>query len=320
MPAETVYQYPPELLNLLVQTIPRLCRSKQEVITFFTGAGVAGKHLADLRQIIAADKASITKFEIVRRVLERINAAGDVSLRARREVLKRVTEFEAFATCWPDDQLEAKGLVAEIHRVIGVKDSFTRMSTERDKEHQRHQRDHETKIAALQKKRDLREQIRKELFAQFAEQNAHKRGKVLEGILNRLFAVEEISIREAFALCGDEGEGIVEQIDGVIELDGHVYLVEMKWWNKPLGRSEVSPHLVKLFSRSEARGIFIASSGYTDPAVTTCKDALSMKLVVLCGLDEIVQILDTEASLRELLKEKIHAAVVDKNPHHRRAS
>jgi len=36
--------------------------------------------------------------------------------------------------------------------------------------------------------------------------------------------------------------------------------------------------------------------------------------VILCKLEEIVQLLDSEASLRALLKDKVHAAVVEKNP------
>jgi restriction system protein len=48
----------------------------------------------------------------------------------------------------------------------------------------------------------------------------YRRGKLFESVLNRLFAAESILIREAFTLVGDEGEGVVEQIDGAIELDG----------------------------------------------------------------------------------------------------
>lgn len=33
------YHYPPELLSLLVDTIPLLCRSKNDVVVFFRGAG-----------------------------------------------------------------------------------------------------------------------------------------------------------------------------------------------------------------------------------------------------------------------------------------
>jgi hypothetical protein len=92
------------------------------------------------------------------------------------------------------------------------------------------------------------------LFALFAMTDAQKRGKALESILNRLFANYGIAVREAFTVAGPDGEGVVEQIDGAVELDGHLYLVEMKWWDKPLGRAEVSPHLVRVFSRAAAGG------------------------------------------------------------------
>ena len=45
----------------------------------------------------------------------------------RRELLKRVVEFENFSTCCPEDRLEAQDLVSQIRSVINVKDSFTRM-------------------------------------------------------------------------------------------------------------------------------------------------------------------------------------------------
>jgi len=41
-------------------------------------------------------------------------------------------------------------------------------------------------------------------------------------------------------LKGDEGQGIIEQIDGAVEIDGVLYLVEMKWWDKPIGRPEIA--------------------------------------------------------------------------------
>jgi restriction system protein len=317
---DAAYHFTPDLLNLLVQTIPRLCRSKNDVLMFLRSSGVPARHVGDLAAIVQRDKDSITKYELVRRVLERINSEGDATLAARREVIKRVVEFEDFSSCWPNDLLEAQGLVAQIRRVVNVKDSFTRMNIEREKERQQRQKTHEAKIAKIQRRNDERAAIRKDLFALFAETNPQKRGKALEGILNRLFKVEEILIHEAFTLRGHEGEGIVEQIDGVIEMDGHVYLVEMKWWSEPLGVGDVSSHIVRLFGRGDARGIFISSSGYTEPAVTTCKDALHQKVVVLCKLEEIVQLLDSEASLCALLKDKVHAAIVEKNPLFSKAS
>jgi len=114
---------------------------------------------------------------------------------------------------------------------------------------------------------------------------------------------------------GETGEGIVEQIDGVIELKGVLHFVEMKWYQKPLGRAEISEHLVRLMSRAEARGIFIAAAEYTEPAIYTAREFLQHKVVGLANLQEIVQLLEQQADLTEFLLKKIHAAQIHKNPY-----
>lgn len=303
-------------MNLLIQTIPRICRSKRDVLLFFKGAGVNHELTNDLDVQLKIDKAGIYKHEIARIILTRLNEKGEATLRERREILKRITEFEDFSTCWPKDQLEAKGLVAEIRRVINVKDSFTRMNQEREAEQKKRQAEQQAKMAEAQKQKTKLAAVRRDIFDLFGESNSQKRGKALEDILSRLFEASGILVREAFTLKGSQGEGIVEQIDGVVEIEGALYLVEVKWWNEPLGVGEVSHHLVRLFNRGQARGIIISESGYTEPAITTCKEALSSIVVVLCKLEEIVLLLEQEKDLRAFLKAKINAAVIDKNPMH----
>ena len=92
---------------------------------------------------------------------------------------------------------------------------------------------------------------------------------------------------EAITLKGDEGQGIAEQIDGVVELKG-LFLAEMKWEAEPLGRDKIASHLVRVFNRSLAGGLFISYSGYTPAAIQDCKDALREKAIVLCELAELV--------------------------------
>ena len=41
--------------------------------------------------------------------------------------LKRITELEDFSTCWPKDEWVAKAYVAEIKRIVDIKDLFTRI-------------------------------------------------------------------------------------------------------------------------------------------------------------------------------------------------
>ncbi|MEI6521500.1 MAG: restriction endonuclease, partial [bacterium] len=124
-----------------------------------------------------------------------------------------------------------------------------------------------------------------------------------------------ILIREAFVVVSQEGEGIIEQIDGVISIDGMLYLVEIKWWKDPVGRPEVSEHLVRLFTRDGVGGIFISASDYTKAAVTTCKEVLAQRTITLCTLHEVVNILQEGGNLLEFLRKKLEIARIEKNPY-----
>lgn len=106
----------------------------------------------------------------------------------------------------------------------------------------------------------------------------------------------------------------MEQIDGVIELDGHLYLVEIKWYSDRLGRQEVSPMLVTAFTRAEARALIISASGFTSAAIAECRNALAQKVVVLAQLQEIVVLLENGRDLRGWLREKARAAQVEREP------
>ncbi|KVE39679.1 hypothetical protein [Burkholderia sp. BDU5] len=63
------FHYPPELFELLVETIARLSRAKKGVVLFLRGAGVADEDLAEVERTVATNPDSIKKFEIVRMVL-----------------------------------------------------------------------------------------------------------------------------------------------------------------------------------------------------------------------------------------------------------
>ncbi len=310
------YHYPPEVLNLLVDTIPLLCKSKNDVLVFFRGAGVPDSVMSDLASRVRLDKVNINKYEIARTIIQRINEKGDSALRTRREVVKRVVEFEDFSTCWPSDQLKAKGLVSELRRVVNVKDSFTRMSQEREREKQKRTSAKEAEIAEKKQKTRNIEKVKVDLYALFTLENEpQKRGKHLEAVLNSLFSAYGILIKEDFKRIDPDGAGIIEQIDGVIEISGHIYLVEMKWVKGPIGVDKISQHLVRVYGRPDARGLFIASDGYADTTIAQCREALSQKVFVLISLQELVRLLERQGDLVQLLKDKVIAATVDKNPY-----
>lgn len=309
------YHYPPELTQLLIDTIPLLCRSKNDVLVFFRGAGTPDEFLSDLQVRLARDRSSVNKYEIARTTIERLNSRGDSCLRQRRELLKRVVEFEDFSTCWPNDQLKAKGLVGEVRRVINVKDSFTRINKEREAEREQRLRSVAEQRGKEAQQRALIQEAKSDLYALFGlEDKPQERGILLEKALNGLFAACGILIKENFKRRDPDNAKVIEQIDGVIELDGKLYLVEMKWVAERIGVDLIAQHLVRLFSRADARGLFISTNGFAETAISQCREALGQKVISLCGLDEIIAVLEAEASLEELLRKKIRTAELEKEP------
>jgi len=316
MTADITYHYPPELFNLLVDVIPLLNKTKKDLLLFFRGAGVADAMLRDLQQQLKSDPKNIGKFEIARTVLRRLNDRGEATLRERREVLRRVVEFTNFDACWPDDQLKAKGAVAGVRDIVNQKDSFTRMNQAREEERQARLAVTDKERRAKQERAAKIESAKQDFYALFgAALTPQQRGKQLETALNNLFGAFDISVQEAFHLVGDRGEGIVEQVDGVVELKGALYFVEMKWYKYPVGKAQVSEHLVRLMGRDQARGLFISASDFTDPAIHTSRGFLQHKLVALCHLQEIVLVLDRQYDLPDFLNQKIQAAIIHKNPY-----
>ncbi len=311
---DQTYHYPPELLEMLTEAIPCLFKSKQAVIDFFHGAATPAPFLAEWQSKVQADRDSVKKHEIARDVLRRLNEGGDKTLAQRREVIKRISEIEDFSTCWDSDRLKAQGLIAQIRHVVNVKDSFTRMNIERERERKQRQTVYTASIQAKQKEAEEHAAIKDSLYKLFGETDPYKRGKRLEGILNSLFSFAGFLVREAFTLKGAEGQGIIEQIDGAVEIDGMLYLVEMKWWDKPIGRQEIAPHFVSVYGRGNVGGIFISYSGFSPAAIEDAKTGLTQKVFVLTELQEIIQVIDREANLTAFFKEKINRAKSDRNP------
>jgi restriction system protein len=313
---DITFHYPPELLNLLNDALPKLCKSKRDLLLFFQGAGIGKELLAPYESLLRNSKNDFKKYPVTREMLAKLNELGERSLRERREILKRITEFQDFSVCWEADQAPARGLVAQIRDLVNVKDSFTRMNIEREQERKARLAEQGAHLAAGKERKAKLAKVKSQLFGLFAEADAQRRGKALEGVLNSLFAAYGILVKEAFTVKGRCGEGVIEQIDGLIEVDGQLYLVELKWWNSALGTAEVSPHLVRVFGRGgQARGLFISYSEFTAPAITTCRDALAGgAVVVLSKLQEIVELLDREADIKNWLKAKVTAAIADKNP------
>lgn len=311
-----VYHFPPELFQQLVDVLPLLTKSKKDLVLFFRGAGMTPSMTVDIDEALAADRSSLNKYDITRQLLTQLNEAGDAALTVRRQLVRRVVEFEDFSRCYENNALQARGLVAEIQRVVNVKDSFTRMNQARERAEQEVQAAHTVqREAELKARKDRQARIaaaKEELFALFTEGDPHRRGKAVESALNHLFAAYDILVAEDFRRKGVAGEGVLEQIDGVIEVDKDLFLVEMKWWAENLSGEVLSSHVSRLMMRAGVSGLYISSSDYTASALELANDVLQQRVLVLCTLQEIVALLEREGDLADFIRAKVRAAKLNR--------
>jgi len=205
------YHYPPDVFNLLVDTIPLLCKGKNDVLLFLRGAGVPVDDLAAMTARVCADRTSVSKYDIVRHVLEKTNRRGDSGLTARRKVIKRVVEFEEFSMCWEGDVYKAKAEGGDLARVVNVKDSFTRMNQQRKAAQAEVTANARAEREAVAERRRKIGEVRDRLNALFGmDAEPHKRGNLLEGVMDDLFRVYGIHVKEDFRRYDPGGTVVVE--------------------------------------------------------------------------------------------------------------
>lgn len=133
--------------------------------------------------------------------------------------------------------------------------------------------------------------------------------------MGNYFKTFEILVKEDFRRTGESGEGIIEQVDGIVEVDNQIYFVEMKWKKDAISNSDVYQHLGRINYRANARGIFISASGYTSSAIVAAKESLVNNTFVMFDLEEFVKILESEIDFPAYLRLKIQTAIIEKNPY-----
>lgn len=147
----------------------------------------------------------------------------------------------------------------------------------------------------------------------FSIQNPQTRGKELENVLNSIFTFYKIGIKEAFCITDESGK-IYEQIDGVVEINNYLTLVEMKWERLPIGADKVGRFMGRLIGRHNVDGIIISYSSFTDTAIPTAKDGLAYKTIALCDLQDISQILNYKKDLNAYFVSLIRDTKLYNNP------
>jgi hypothetical protein len=306
-PLDSSYRYPHELLELLVDTLPRLVRSKARLIDFFEDAGTPAELLAGWRARVEADRQGVNKFHITRAVLRSLNELDDRARPARREILRRVATSKDFSACWDDDREKAETLVGWVREVASDKDARTwGDSLEEAFRRRQATANYERRLRSVERERRALEELKRGVYRVFALPEK-VRGPALAAALPRLFEHFGIPARGPFVITPGGGSGPVD-------FEGRTYLVELRWQSGPVDAQDIAGHFVRVYSRPELAGLFISASGFTPEAIAQCVRALEERTCLLCELEELIGVLDADADMSELLARKVLAARGQKNP------
>lgn len=123
----------------------------------------------------------------------------------------------------------------------------------------------------------------------------HQRGLDFEKLLNSLFVLFDMEPRTSFSLER-------EQIDGSLTFNTDDYVLEAKWWTKPVGRPDGDVFAKKVERKGKnALGLFVSVSGFAQTLYD--EYAQSASFVTMDGGD-LYAVLDGLVRLDDLLHAK----------------
>lgn len=311
---DTYFHFPPDLFNLLVDTIPRLNKSKKDLLLFFQNVGVPKELLQSYYILLRENNSQFKKFNVTREILTHLNQSNEKMLGVRRRLLQRVIEFDAFETCYLNDKDRAKANVADIKKLVKMKDTVTKYENYLSKEQSKKIKKQQEISDKIRTSKERFEDLQQRFCHLFTIENPQERGKKLEKVLNDIFSYFKIGIKEDFVVYDDETGKIYEQIDGVVEINNYLTLIEMKWEKSPIGADKVGRFMSRLLVRRNVDGIIISYSSFTETAIPTAKEALSISVIALVDLKDIFEVLNQKKDLVEFFSELIKEVKLYKNP------
>jgi len=137
----------------------------------------------------------------------------------------------------------------------------------------------------------------------------HRRGYLLQELLNRLFDLHEVPVVRSFT----RNDG-AEQIDGAFKLEGWHYVVECRWREK-LADIRQLDGLLGQVSRSgkQTMGVFLSINGWSEHVPKLLKQNADKCIILMDGYD-LRCVLACEANLRDFLLAKLARLNLEAEP------
>jgi RNA-directed DNA polymerase len=138
-------------------------------------------------------------------------------------------------------------------------------------------------------------------YKDFAEMSDHhRRGFLLQDLINELFELFGIQVVESFT----RNEG-AEQIDGAFALNGSHFIVECRWRKKLADVRELDGLLGQVIrSGKQTMGVFLSINGWSKNVPELLKQNPEKSIILING-DDLYKVLSEEINLEDLLKAKL---------------
>ena len=258
--------------GLVIEAIATLAYRKLDLVNFvLKPAGVP----MEIYRSLSNQRDDLTGRRITKRQTAPLILGA---LEERDDYADIVGNIIAIAASWEkfelsDNEYQARAVKAKAQ---GILEGHQRFEAEavahQDAARQEQEREH---LSARKRELGL-------LLAMFDEcalpnQNAQKRGYLLQDLLNRLFAAFEIPVHPSFT----RNEG-AEQIDGAFHIDGWFYLTECRWRQEPSNGRDLDGFQGQL-SRSgkQTMGLFLSINGWSEN-VPSCSNKTPRSRLSLC--------------------------------------
>jgi hypothetical protein len=202
-----------------------------------------------------------------------------------------------------EQQVDRDEMVARAEAAVAELRQWTGKQQEAIKEHEAHAAaiaDNVKRAEGARHFTEDHEALKAHFLLMHSATDPHKRGTELEGFINKLFSLYDLEPRASYNLD-------YEQIDGAFSFDTDHYVLEAKWWNKPIGRP-----LLDVFKSNIERkakntlGLYISMSSFTADALAVY--SYSTPFITMDGAD-FMSVLDQRIRLDDLIaRKKRHAS------------
>jgi len=231
------YHYPPDVLELLVDTIPRLIKSKAGLLEFFEQAGTPEELIAEWRTKLHKDRMSVSKYHLARGLLRGLNALGDEARPVRHQVLSRLARYADFSAGWEDDRGRAEELVSRIRELAGVTDADTwQASCQEALTRQVTRETYHARLKHTEDRRQALEALKRDLYQAFRVSDPSERRAILGSVLPRLFTCHDIRTRQATAAPPVDDAAVL------IEFNQGFFLLDIRWSDRRFDFRQLAPH------------------------------------------------------------------------------